>query len=90
MSADLSRRLARLKLLPPIRDLSTEDRRALFSAVHTTTAFDQLPDRFQEMIIAAETTRERVRSTQQEIAAPASSAARSIATGTRHPRTERA
>ena len=65
MSAELSRRLARLKLFPPIRDLSPDERRALFRAVHVAPEFDDLPDQFQALIVAAEATRERARSAQR-------------------------
>ena len=68
MSADLSRRLARLKLFPPIRDLTPEERRALFRAIHVARGFDQLSPRFKDVIIAAEAERERLRSAQQAVA----------------------
>jgi hypothetical protein len=75
ISAELSRRLARLKLFEPVRDLSPEERRALFNAAHEAADFDRLPARFRDLIVAAEAAREQRRVARHPVRAGRDSAA---------------
>jgi hypothetical protein len=59
VSVDLSRRLARVVLIEPICGLGYEDRRDIAYAAERATAFTDLPDRFQRLILAAERERQR-------------------------------
>lgn len=71
MSAVLSRRLARLKMFPPIRDLVFAERRDLYLAVHTVTDFDDLSAGHRDLIVAAELARDSERARRQRnVAAP--------------------
>ena len=54
MSVELSRRLARVVLVEPIRSLRPADRRAIADAVEDAAKFDDLPQRYQQMIVTAE------------------------------------
>jgi hypothetical protein len=56
MSAELSRRLARVALLEPIRSLPPPDRRGMADAAEGAATFEELPQRFQQMIVTAEAT----------------------------------
>lgn len=54
MSVALSRRLARVVLLEPIRSLAPPDRRGIADAAEDAEDFSDLPLRYQHMIIEAE------------------------------------
>jgi hypothetical protein len=54
MSALLSRRLARVALLEPIRSLPPSERRGIADAAECAGDFAELPARYQTMIVAAE------------------------------------
>jgi hypothetical protein len=60
MSAELSRRLARVVLLEPIRSLPPADRRAIADAAEDAATFAALPERFQHMVLLAEMNRARL------------------------------
>ena len=65
MSVALSRRVARLMVFAPIRDMAPAERRQFADAVHAASAFQQLPPAFQEMIQAAEAARDQLRTVQR-------------------------
>ncbi|MGH2599727.1 MAG: hypothetical protein ACRDJ9_10095 [Dehalococcoidia bacterium] len=60
MSAALSRRLARVVLLEPIRGLPPAERRCIADAAERADDFSDLPEQFQQMIVEAEGERSRL------------------------------
>jgi hypothetical protein len=58
MSVNLSHRLARVALQPPIVDLPRGERHALWLACERGGDFSDLSDRYQELILQAEAARE--------------------------------
>jgi hypothetical protein len=75
MSAELSRRLARVVLIEPIRSLRPADRRAIADAAEDAATFDELPQLYQQMILTAETCRAQLIA---ERRAPAAASPRSV------------
>ncbi len=59
MSVELSHRLARVALQPPIAGLAWSERHVLWLACERGTSFSDLSERQQEMILEAEAERER-------------------------------
>ena len=59
MKPPLSRRVALVMMFEPILSLAGVDARELPYAVERANDFSDLPERFQELILAAERTRER-------------------------------
>ena len=60
MSAELSRRLAKVVLLEPIRSLPPRERRGIADAADDACRFEEIPDRFQRMILEAEAELQRL------------------------------
>lgn len=69
MSTALSRRLARVALLEPIRSLPPVDRRGIADAAEDADEFGDLPMRYQRLIAEAEEARARLVSVNQSRAA---------------------
>jgi len=59
MSAELSRRLARVAHHPPVKELPRRERHALWLACERATRFSDLSEHDQQLILDAEAARER-------------------------------
>ncbi|MGH2586407.1 MAG: hypothetical protein ACRDJE_15950 [Dehalococcoidia bacterium] len=59
MSAQLSRRLAKVAHQPPIKLMSLQERHALWLACERGTSFSDLSKHYQRLILEAEAARER-------------------------------
>jgi hypothetical protein len=59
MSVELSHRLARVALQPPIVDLPRPERHALWLACERAADFTDLSEHHQQLILQAEAARER-------------------------------
>lgn len=60
MSAELSRRLARVAHQPPIVEMSLRERHALWLACERGQTFNELMEHHQALILQAEAARERL------------------------------
>jgi hypothetical protein len=59
MSAQLSRRLAKVAHQPPIKHMTLQERHALWLACERGTSFSDLGEHYQRLILDAEAARER-------------------------------
>jgi hypothetical protein len=59
MSAELSRRLARVAHHPPVKELPRSERHALWLACERGTEFAALSAEYQQLILRAEAAREQ-------------------------------
>jgi hypothetical protein len=75
MSAALSRRVARLMVFAPIRDLLPAERRRFADAVDAAASFEELPPAFQATIRSAEVARDALRTAQRQPGGQTSTAA---------------
>ncbi len=60
MSAAVSRRLGRVALLEPPIERDVRERLEIARLAERVRYFEELPERYQQLIIAAEATRERL------------------------------
>jgi len=59
MSVELSHRVGRIALQKPFVSLSYAERRFIGNAAFHAATFEELPDRYQRIILESEATRER-------------------------------
>ncbi|MGD9894115.1 MAG: hypothetical protein AB7R89_34900 [Dehalococcoidia bacterium] len=69
MSAELSRRLARVAHHPPVKGLPRGERHALWLACERGTNFSDLSEHYQRLILEADAARERAIAAQRRFIA---------------------
>ena len=65
MSAELSRRFGRVAYLEPLCSLPVLEHQDLDRLTYQLSSFEDLPERYQQVILAAEAIRERLLADQQ-------------------------
>jgi hypothetical protein len=66
MSAELSRRVAKVVLLEPIRSLPPRERRGIADAADDAHSFEDIPQHYQRMICEAESELQRLIAAKRE------------------------